>query len=409
MLYLRARCTNPHTATFLTGDPVAGTMGRVMSRNGYSYVEGNPVNYTDPSGKFLGTLIGGIVGGLVGAISSAVVIGELYNLAKNNKCGCDMKRWADNTDIVQVQTQAALSGGLMGAASGALVGTFPWLAPQFATAGFILGAGNATVTLVDILLHGNNDCKKLNFLVSYLGMVLSAVGLVGGAYLPPPGTVTNAGATAAMTLNSAVLAADVAAGASVAGTVASSTGVVNSISMAKSQSGGGGELRTRAEAEAEAKKTAGIPDDATPVVETAHYAGREPSAAGANQVGNAQDFADWTQLADDANKRVDPYGLDFDNALANDMTPARAETSPGRIGRMSFYDTENGPRAVVEHFYYVDKIMNQPHFHGVGPGKDFPGGSALNFARYLFNNPQASYQEFFPPGSSDSHIFYGGG
>jgi len=36
---------------FLSKDPFEGVMTRSGSRNGYGYVDGNPVNYTDPSGK----------------------------------------------------------------------------------------------------------------------------------------------------------------------------------------------------------------------------------------------------------------------------------------------------------------------------------------------------------------------
>lgn len=52
-LYLRARYANPSTGTFITRDHFEGVMNRAISRNGYSYVEGNPVNYTGPSGKLL--------------------------------------------------------------------------------------------------------------------------------------------------------------------------------------------------------------------------------------------------------------------------------------------------------------------------------------------------------------------
>jgi RHS repeat-associated protein len=51
LLYLRARYANLSTATFLTKNPFEGYMHLVMSRNGYSYVHGNPVNLTDPSGE----------------------------------------------------------------------------------------------------------------------------------------------------------------------------------------------------------------------------------------------------------------------------------------------------------------------------------------------------------------------
>jgi len=70
LLYLRARYANPSIGTFLTRDPFDGYMMRAMSRNGYSYVEGNPVNYADPSGKFLP----GIVAGLIVLAEVAVVV-----------------------------------------------------------------------------------------------------------------------------------------------------------------------------------------------------------------------------------------------------------------------------------------------------------------------------------------------
>jgi hypothetical protein len=50
MLHLRARNYFPNLGTFLSLDPFEGTRSRPMSLNGYSYVEGNVPNRTDPSG-----------------------------------------------------------------------------------------------------------------------------------------------------------------------------------------------------------------------------------------------------------------------------------------------------------------------------------------------------------------------
>lgn len=44
LLYLRARYYDATLGGFLARDPVDGVMARSNSRNGYSYVEGNPVN-----------------------------------------------------------------------------------------------------------------------------------------------------------------------------------------------------------------------------------------------------------------------------------------------------------------------------------------------------------------------------
>jgi RHS repeat-associated protein len=65
--YLRARYYNPSIGTFLTRDPFSGTTNNAMSRNGYSYVHGNPANWTDPSGKFIGAL------GAVALIAAAII------------------------------------------------------------------------------------------------------------------------------------------------------------------------------------------------------------------------------------------------------------------------------------------------------------------------------------------------
>ncbi len=50
LLYLRARYYNPTVAVFPNLDPLEGTPTSPQSLNRYSYVQGNPVNYRDPSG-----------------------------------------------------------------------------------------------------------------------------------------------------------------------------------------------------------------------------------------------------------------------------------------------------------------------------------------------------------------------
>jgi len=48
--YLRARYYDPAAGVFMALDPFEGTFNRPMSLNGYSWVEGNTPNATDPSG-----------------------------------------------------------------------------------------------------------------------------------------------------------------------------------------------------------------------------------------------------------------------------------------------------------------------------------------------------------------------
>ena len=49
--YLRARCYDPTTGTFLSTDPVTPGAGGVVGYNPYSYVANNPTTWTDPSGQ----------------------------------------------------------------------------------------------------------------------------------------------------------------------------------------------------------------------------------------------------------------------------------------------------------------------------------------------------------------------
>ena len=52
LTYLRARYYNPNLKLFLSRDPYPGQMWRPSSLHDYSYVENNPVNFIDPSGRY---------------------------------------------------------------------------------------------------------------------------------------------------------------------------------------------------------------------------------------------------------------------------------------------------------------------------------------------------------------------
>lgn len=133
-LYLRARYATPPLGIFLTRDPFEGVMSRVMSRNGYSYVEANPVNYTDPSGKFIfGGIFGAIAGGVIGAIGAKI----MFQMALDNKCGCRLWQWAQHENVNDLMVRAAA----MGAVLGGIMGAFPF------AAGYI-GAASAALVLV---------------------------------------------------------------------------------------------------------------------------------------------------------------------------------------------------------------------------------------------------------------------
>jgi RHS repeat-associated protein len=52
LIYLRSRIYSPETGRFTTKDSWQGNSSRPLSLNRWMYVEGNPVNLTDPSGHF---------------------------------------------------------------------------------------------------------------------------------------------------------------------------------------------------------------------------------------------------------------------------------------------------------------------------------------------------------------------
>lgn len=52
MLFLRARYYNPADGRFQSRDTWDGDTNRPLSLNRWVYVEGNPVNYIDPTGHY---------------------------------------------------------------------------------------------------------------------------------------------------------------------------------------------------------------------------------------------------------------------------------------------------------------------------------------------------------------------
>ncbi len=90
LYYMRQRYYNPEIKRFVNQDILTGSIGNSQSLNRYSYVQGNPVSYTDPfglsplNGLFSGTMLVhtvcellGWIPGPVGAIAN-VVDGLVY-------------------------------------------------------------------------------------------------------------------------------------------------------------------------------------------------------------------------------------------------------------------------------------------------------------------------------------------
>ncbi len=52
LYYYNARYHNPRLGRFISRDPLLGSDGNALSRNGYIYVKNNPLKYVDPSGEY---------------------------------------------------------------------------------------------------------------------------------------------------------------------------------------------------------------------------------------------------------------------------------------------------------------------------------------------------------------------
>ena len=52
LMYLRARYYSPNAGRFTSKDTWAGNTSQPLSLNQWNYVNGNPINYTDPTGQF---------------------------------------------------------------------------------------------------------------------------------------------------------------------------------------------------------------------------------------------------------------------------------------------------------------------------------------------------------------------
>ena len=75
MMYYRARYYDPATGRFTQRDPA----GMPDGVNRYTYVDSNPINYTDPSGEVLNFVVGGLVNVGIG-YGLSLITGQNYSL-----------------------------------------------------------------------------------------------------------------------------------------------------------------------------------------------------------------------------------------------------------------------------------------------------------------------------------------
>ena len=105
---MNGRVYDPTLGRFLSADPFVPNPTATQSFNRYSYVNNNPLSYTDPSGFWglgdIGDAIGGALGALGEALGNALGLGQVLGAL--------------------AQLDGLLTAGLVGAAIGALGGPF---------------------------------------------------------------------------------------------------------------------------------------------------------------------------------------------------------------------------------------------------------------------------------------------
>ena len=198
LLYLRARWYDPDTGRFLTKDPFPGLTVFPQTQHPYVYCHNDPVNYTDPSGRFVGALI---VSTLLSGAIAAGVAGVAY--ARNNPCE---NIWQSSGFWKAVGigfvsgAVGGLVGGLVGYGVGAVAGAL--VAPLLPTAGLggwiaagvVVGvvsgaaggaAGGAAAQLVSNVLWGRplwGNVGQAALAGAIIGGVLGGIlGGIGGA------------------------------------------------------------------------------------------------------------------------------------------------------------------------------------------------------------------------------------
>ena len=177
LYYYNARYYDPVIGRFTTADSIIDGEFTTKGYNRYSYVHGNPIKYTDPSGHFIVSfLISIAVGAIVGGISSYV------------SHGIQTGDWTSSNawKSLGIGAAAGAVGGAVGFAVGAgvSIGLQAIGAPQ-AVASILGGtvggaAGGAAGGATGASLSGANDSQILE--AAWKGAVAGAAGgLVGSA------------------------------------------------------------------------------------------------------------------------------------------------------------------------------------------------------------------------------------
>jgi RHS repeat-associated protein len=190
--YLRARYYNPALGAFLSRDPVQGVMGSALSFNPYLYVQGNPINYVDPTGEiaFLAalawlatTVAGGTLIGGTTAVAYDVFVNQGVGLGGHNQGNFGAINWERALAVgafgAQTGFEVSLNAGAGVLTGSHLAGLVRAKAISAGTAWLLGGAADIGFgTAYDIIAHGDNfgESLKTNMLWFGVGEIIGAVG-----------------------------------------------------------------------------------------------------------------------------------------------------------------------------------------------------------------------------------------
>ena len=132
LVQMRFRWYSPQLRRFVDEDPEFGRPGSSASLNRYGYGGLNPINYNDPSGRFLNIVAGAVAGAVVNVAVKVVVTRVVEG------------RWPTKGELIGAAVDGAIAGGLL-AACGPGCG---YLASA-AIGGLAAGGGTLTQQLVD--------------------------------------------------------------------------------------------------------------------------------------------------------------------------------------------------------------------------------------------------------------------
>jgi RHS repeat-associated protein len=176
LYYYRARYYMPGCMRFISEDPIGWASGQT---NNYAYVAGNPVEFTDPTGRCPWCIVGGIVGTIAGAAGA---------IASNP---CPQDGWQMAWDIAK--------GAGAGLVIGAVTGYLPWFGGSlWGSIGLNAAIGGAADSAGQLITGGVSNYKPYEALTqAAIGGLAGGVATMGAGLLSLITTPTYAAAAAA--------------------------------------------------------------------------------------------------------------------------------------------------------------------------------------------------------------------